>query len=99
MEVVEEYKLLGSETVAGLAMVLLPWLAGIANRVNRVLPKDGTEAMLKPLVLKTFTVATVPTAGDWTDGIIIVSDETGGATVAFSDGTNWRRLQDLVVVS
>lgn len=30
---------------------------------------------------------------------IYVSDATGGATLAFSDGTNWRRVQDRVIVS
>ena len=34
-------------------------------------------------------------AGD----MIFVSDETGGATMAFYDGTNWRRLQDRAVIS
>ena len=31
--------------------------------------------------------------------LIFVYDETGGATLAFSDGTNWRRVQDRAVVS
>lgn len=34
-------------------------------------------------------------AGD----MIFVSDETGGATMAFYDGTNWRRVQDRAVIS
>ena len=34
-------------------------------------------------------------AGD----MIFVSDETGGATMAFYDGTNWRRIQDRAVIS
>jgi hypothetical protein len=34
-------------------------------------------------------------AGD----MIFVSDETGGATMAFYDGTDWRRLQDRAVIS
>ena len=48
---------------------------------------------------KTYTVLTVPTASSYPRGIIYVSDETGGATLAFSDGTNWRRVQDRAVVS
>lgn len=32
-------------------------------------------------------------------GLIYVSDETGGAVPAFSDGTNWRRVTDRAVVS
>jgi hypothetical protein len=31
--------------------------------------------------------------------LIYVSDESGGAVVAFSDGTNWRRLTDRAVVT
>ena len=34
-------------------------------------------------------------AGD----MIFVSDETGGATMAFYDGSNWRRVQDIEVIS
>ncbi len=48
-------------------------------------------------VFKSFTVATLPTAV--AGGYIYVSDETGGATMAFSDGTNWRRVQDRAIVS
>lgn len=37
----------------------------------------------------------IATAGD----MIFVSDEVGGATMAFYDGTNWRRIQDRAVIS
>ncbi len=30
---------------------------------------------------------------------VYVSDETGGAQMAFSDGTNWRRFTDRTIVS
>lgn len=50
-------------------------------------------------VLGTFTVGTVPSAATYVRGLIYVSDETGGPTLAFSDGTNWRRVQDRAVVS
>lgn len=46
-----------------------------------------------------YTVATVPAAADHTGHMIYVSDETGGATIAFSDGTDWRRCQDRAVIS
>jgi hypothetical protein len=45
-----------------------------------------------------YTVSTLPSASI-PGRPIYVSDETGGATVAFSDGTNWRRVQDRAVVS
>lgn len=38
---------------------------------------------------------TYKNAGD----MIFVSDETGGATMAFYDGTDWRRIQDRAVIS
>ena len=50
-------------------------------------------------VLAVYTVATLPTVGTYTNGVIMVSDETGGHTMAFSDGTNWRRVQDRAIVS
>jgi len=50
------------------------------------------------LYVPTFTVAGLPNATNYA-GIIYVSDEVGGATLAFSDGTNWRRVQDRAIVS
>jgi hypothetical protein len=67
-----------------------------------LLVDDGTADIFRVkdsgvCVFKTFTVATLPTAV--AGGFIYVSDETGGATMAFSDGTNWRRTTDLAIVS
>jgi len=45
-----------------------------------------------------YTVATVPSAAQ-PGQMIYVTNETGGATMAFSDGTNWRRIQDRAVIS
>lgn len=45
-----------------------------------------------------YTVATLPSAA--TAGqMIYVSDESGGAVIAFSDGTNWRRMTDRNIIS
>ena len=46
-----------------------------------------------------FTVATVPDVALNKGRRIYVDDETGGATIAFSDGTNWRRCQDRNIIS
>lgn len=47
-----------------------------------------------------YTVATVPSAATAGAGAIIyVSNETGGAVSAFSDGTNWRRVTDRAVIA
>ena len=57
-----------------------------------------TEARVQATPLATYTVATLPAAT--TPGLMIyVSDESGGAVPAFSDGTNWRRVTDRAIVS
>lgn len=45
-----------------------------------------------------FSVNGLPSASQ-PGQMIYVSDESGGATMAFSDGTNWRRITDRAVVS
>ena len=43
------------------------------------------------------TVANLPDATKFS--LVRVSNESGGYTLAFSDGTQWRRVQDRAVVS
>jgi Protein of unknown function (DUF2793) len=44
--------------------------------------------------------ASLPAPADAGAGaLVVVSDEAGGATLAFSDGTDWRRVTDRAVVS
>lgn len=74
-------------------------LAEHAIRLNGSVPKDGSEAMTGPLVTATYTVATLPAVATYPGGLIFVSDETGGPTIAYSDGTDWRRVYDNAVVS
>lgn len=74
-------------------------LRRLAQDTNASMKHDGTRPMTAPLLLKAYTVATLPTASLYTDGLISVTDEAGGYTLAFSDGTNWRRVQDRAVVS
>ena len=52
-----------------------------------------------PPRLPSHLVSALPSAATYVRGLIYVSDEAGGPTVAFSDGTNWRRVQDYAVVS
>lgn len=52
-----------------------------------------------PFPVPEYTVATLPSASDYDNHIIIVSDETGGRTIATSDGTNWCRVSDGATVS
>lgn len=61
----------------------------------------------QPANLPSYTVADLPSAADWFssaagDGrsaLIFVSNESGGAVPAFTDGTNWRRVTDRNIVS
>ena len=50
------------------------------------------------LGLRSYTVTTLPSAAT-AARMIYVSNESGGAVIAFSDGTNWRRVTDRAVVS
>lgn len=47
----------------------------------------------------TITPDTLPDATTNLNGAIIVSDESGGRTMATSDGTDWRRVSDGAVVT
>lgn len=69
------------------------WFQQLYNRI-----KPG------PFMIKAYTVATLPSANEWSDNstfssFVYVTDETGGAIPAFSDGTNWRRVTDRTIVS
>lgn len=60
---------------------------------------DAVTLDLNEHKLPGYTVLTVPDATKSERAMIYVSDETGGATIAFSDGTNWRRVQDRAIIS
>ena len=61
-----------------------------ASRINAVLPMDGTEPMGAPLVLKSYTIATLPSAASWTGGIVYVSDGASNKRLAVSNGSVWK---------
>lgn len=52
-----------------------------------------------PVKVKSYTVAGLPAASVGAGAVAFVSNEAGGAVLAFSDGTNWRRVTDRAVVS
>ncbi len=63
-------------------------------------PSGGRAVFDGPAVMRSYTVATVPAAGSSGAGAMIyVSNETGGAVMAFSDGSNWRRMTDRAIIS
>lgn len=53
----------------------------------------------QPQQLPSYTVSTLPSAAAYEGYLIYVSNESGGKTIAFSDATNWRRVQDRAIVS
>lgn len=67
--------------------------ASVAARLADI---DNPES---PRPVPGYTVLSLPDASEHPQSLVFVSDEVGGETIAFSDGTNWRRLQDLAIVS
>lgn len=66
------------------------WVRKAANAINQLIDREATA--------NSYTVATLPDV-DPEGQIIFVSDEAGGGVIAFSDGTDWRRVTDRAVVS
>lgn len=70
-----------------------------ATRLNVAEMGDGSEAATGAVVFKSYLKAALPSAVKYVNGMIIVLDDVGGLTPAFSDGTNWRRVADRAVIS
>lgn len=51
--------------------------------------------------VKAYAKASLPSAGlvNSGSGIIYVTDDVGGSVIAFSDGTNWRRVTDRAIIA
>lgn len=84
------------------------WAVNMVQQLSDILQQDATsinqlvtagQAPSNPVLLPTFLKTTLPVAADWKNALIIVSNDAGGLTVAFSDGTNWRRVQDRNIIS
>ena len=78
----------------------IEYLRNLNRKLEQIIIRLDNEHAKKTggvVYVDSFTVATVPDAT--AAGLIYVSDETGGAVLAFSDGTNWRRVTDRAVVS
>ena len=65
------------------------------ENVNQwVVVSSGTLTAIQSRHLGTYTVATVPTATLYAGCTIYVTDDDGGACIAYSDGANWKRVDD-----
>jgi len=60
---------------------------------------ESIEVAINNLSAPSYTVATAPDPTISESRMIYVSDETGGATIAFSDSLVWRRVQDRNIIS
>lgn len=78
--------------------VVKPQVAGSSTERFRV-KSDGSAVFSGPPILPTYTVATVPSAATYARGMIYVSDAAGGSTMAYSNGTNWKRVYDNANIS
>ncbi len=67
--------------------------------INTASPKTTLDVN-GPIRMAGYSVAGLPSAATHGAGAIIyVSNESGGAVLAYSDGTDWRRVTDRAVVS
>lgn len=80
-----------------------PWFVWAIQLIQSLQPvisrlESGSFRQGQILQLGSFTVANLP---DPTvpGRVVYVSDESGGAVLAFADGSDWRRATDRAVVS
>jgi len=79
--------------IAEFGAVWKKWLYDIYERVGA-----------GPFKIRSYTISALPDAKMWGDAavftsLIYITDESGGAVIAYSDGTNWRRVTDQAIVS
>ena len=73
-----------------------PWARQLADDVSREL---RVRARGFPVVLASFPKTDLPDPARWLGAWIYVSDATGGAVPAFSNGTDWLRADTSAVIS
>lgn len=74
-------------------------LGEFSTTINGKVELNGNAPMLAPFPLQQVAVADLPAAASFTGTLLYVTDETGGPTVAYSNGTNWLRVYDNATVS
>jgi len=67
----------------------MPWVRQMVQSIERIIRDKSVPE---------YTVATLPSAA-LPVVVVYVSNEAGGAVLAFNDGTNWRRVTDRAIVS
>jgi len=72
------------------------WARQVSQAVEKTLAGLVADINMSPV--RAYTVSALPSPTE-TKRVIFVSDETGGAVLAFNDGQVWRRVTDRAVVS
>lgn len=87
--------------VSDFLTTLLQSLQGLEREQTLVINGliDEQTAPMKPVGLKSYVKTALPAASLYTGAMIFVTNDVGGSTPAFSDGTNWRRVADRAVIS
>lgn len=76
-----------------LQTTLVLYLSNVAFRLNRCVLRDGTVRFTGPVLLRSYTTSTRPTAAAANAGaVIFVSDASGGSKFQGSDGSSWVSL-------
>ena len=87
--------------IASYLLNLYQSLVGIlrdyATTINSLVGEQTIPTI--PELLISFPKASLPSASANKNALIVVSDDVGGLTPAFSDGTNWRRTADRNIIS
>jgi len=61
--------------------------------------KLNTNLLGDSVIFPEYKVSTVPSPVNNTNGVIIISDEVGGRTLATSNGIDWFRVSDGVIIA
>lgn len=88
--------ILGRKTIDAIADWIDDTIKAVDANNTEISNKQARNQVYRPAV---YTVTTLPAATANLGGVVCVSNEAGGFTMAFSDGTNWRRVQDRAIVS
>lgn len=78
---------------------VLPIKISVNSIVVLTMNTNGGSLFGGPVGTHPYSLATLPAAATFPRAMIYVSDMTGGAQIAYSDGVNWRRMSDLSVAS
>lgn len=80
---------------------LLQSLQGLEREQTLVINAiiDEVKTPMGPTGLKSYLKTALPSAALYANAMIFVSNDVGGSTPAFSDGTNWRRVADRAIIS